>query len=180
MNADNTIQDELNSMGSPLAGLPGQMPYAVPAGYFEQMAGNMAQLARQNENTMPDFGHSMPYEVPAGYFDGLPAKVLLKATGAEGAEKQAGRHIVFLPGRKWAAAAALAVIIGSGAFIMFSGNNGTGAENILAAVPQHEIKEYVQHSYGIDPAKAAGNTRVGNLNVDSKDIVAYLNETGWD
>jgi hypothetical protein len=178
MSADNNIQEELNSMGSPLAGLPGKMPYAAPAGYFEQLAGKMAQLAQEQENATPDFGRSLPYEVPAGYFESLPAQVLQKARNEPG--KVAGERIAFFPGRKWAAAAALAVIIGSGAFIMFSGNNGTGAENILAAVPQHEIKEYVQHSYGLDPNKVAASTRINNLNVDSKDIVAYLNETGWD
>jgi hypothetical protein len=181
MNEINNIQEELKDMGSPLAEVPMEMPYSVPVDYFEQLASGMAGKAREKEGEVPDFGRALPYTTPAGYFDGLAAAMLQKVTAQDKKITVApDKGVAFFPVIRWAAAAALVAIIGSGAFIMFSGNHETGAERMLAKVPPNEIKEYMQHHYGFDASKVANNTHISNLDVDSKDIVAYLDETGWE
>ncbi len=180
MNEADNIQQELNSMGSSLAGLPRQIPYAVPAGYFNQLADNIVAKARMQEDALPDFGRQMPYEVPADYFAALPEMVLemAKADGQAGVKKP--QTILFVPRLRWAAAAVLAIVIGVGTVMVFSTHTQTASDSLLAAVPKNEISAYIKHSYGFDAARVVNSNQFNNLNVDYKDIEAYLNETGWD
>ncbi len=180
MNERNNIQQELDSMGSPLAGLPGGMPYAVPEGYFERLPAEMVNVAKMNEDSVPDFGKQMPFSVPSGYFDELPGAVLERAKIAGQCSKETHRTIAFVPRFKWVAAAVLAIVIGVGSVMVFMNPHQKAPDSLLSAVPKNEINAYIQGSYGFDAVTVLNSTHISNLNVDSKDIEAYLNETGWD
>ena len=180
----NEIINELKGLNSPLAAMPREMPYQVPAGYFEQLPGDV--LAIVNDTTIQAFEkQGNPHEVPAGYFNTLPLKMLQAAKAQEVIEHKEvapAKRIALYPQVRWAVAAVMALVISLGGYVMFTGNNAdNGAEKILSSIPGSEINEYVTHRYGIDPNVVAPDKENSNLkNVDTKDIVAYLDETGWD
>lgn len=210
MKKDNGIMQELVEMGSPLALLPRTMPYHVPEGYWGELAGILPGHEEEFEKEiLPTWSKTMPYHVPEsyfhqltgqlvnaatlngasgkdifsvpeGYFDQLPAQILLAAkTSASVANPPAKQYHMFRPGQ-WAAAAILVLFIGLGAYITFSASpGGPGSENMLAAVPSKEIHDYVQQTYRMDVDKVI-DADLNNLQVDDKDIIEYLNETGWD
>ncbi len=84
---DNILQ-ELNELGSQLAGNIPQNTYAVPAGYFEGLAmqvmnrikamdaANAAEELSYLSPALSGLSKQMPYTVPAGYFEGLTEKVM--------------------------------------------------------------------------------------------------------
>ena len=206
----NDITEELNSMGSQLAGMSRAMPYTLPGGYFEQFANNTTRLIN-DINTADDalvWGKTMPFEVPqgyfetaatdmalmamgegiatalpkamplaapAGYFDALPAKMLhaAKATELPKQQKLSFRNI------RWAAAAMVILSIGIGAY-EFPNQQQNAPDNILASVSNNDIHDYLQQSYRLDVDRIISNTDINNMQVDNKEIVQYLNETGWD
>jgi hypothetical protein len=206
----NDITEELNSMGSQLAGMSRAMPYTLPDGYFEQFANNTASLVNDltAADDAPVWGRTMPFEVPqgyfetaatdmammamgeniaaalpkgipltapAGYFDALPAKMLhaAKATELPKQQKLSFRNI------RWAAAAMVILSIGIGAY-EFSNQQQNAPDNILASVSNNDIHDYLQQSYRLDVDRIMSNTDINNMQVDNKEIVQYLNETGWD
>lgn len=178
MNTQDNIREELNSMDSTLANMPGAMPYVVPDGYFEALAGNIIHAINDTGKEVdPNFGKALPYVVPAGYFNDFPSKMVQLNNADAG---NTDKIIPLFPRIRWAAAAALVVIIGVGGLMVFTAHNETGVEKMLAIVPQNDIHNYMQRSYGIDASKVLNSTNIANLNVDSKDIEAYLNETGWE
>ncbi len=79
MNPRNPIQDELNSLNSPLTGsVP--TPYSVPAGYFEGLAeAILARIRTEGMNAAEETAmlspllagipRTVPYSVPQGYFE---------------------------------------------------------------------------------------------------------------
>ena len=204
------ITEELNSMGSPLAGMPRAMPYTLPNGYFEQFTAHTNDLI--NDITTADEAHvwgkimpfdvpqgyfetvatdmaliamgdgiaaampkDMPLTVPIGYFDALPAKMLQTAKATESPKQQelSFRNI------RWAAAAMVILSIGVAAYD-FSGQQQNAPDNILASVSSNDIHDYVQQSYRLDVDRIMSNTDINSMQVDNKEIVQYLNETGWD
>ena len=194
----NDITEELNSMGSQLAGMSRAMPYTLPGGYFEQFANNTTRLIN-DINTADDalvWGKTMPFEVPQGYFEtaatdmalmamgegiatalpkALPAKMLhaAKATEIPKQQKLSFRNI------RWAAAAMVILSIGFGAY-QFSNEQQNAPDNILASVSNNDIHDYLQQSYRLDVDRIMSNTDINSMQVDNKEIVQYLNETGWD
>ena len=179
MNELNNISEELKNMDSLLADLPKRMPYSVPVGYFEQLADNITTIACIQDD-IPDFGHTLAYQVPDGYFDALPAQ-MLQMLQSEKINKSIPpkKHFV-IPAIKWAAAAVLAIGISAGGYLVVTTYTAPHTETILASVQPNDITLYLQHSYGIDANTVANSTHINNLDIDSKDIVAYLDETGWD
>ncbi len=206
----NDITEELNSMGSQLAGTSRAMPYTLPHGYFEQLADHTTSLVNDltAADDAPVWGRTMPFEVPqgyfetaatdmammamgeniaaalpkgiplivpTGYFDALPAKMLhaAKATELPKQQKLSFRNI------RWAAAAMVILSIGIGAY-EFSNQQQNAPDNILASVSNNDIHDYLQQSYRLDVDRIISNTDINNMQVDNKEIVQYLNETGWD
>lgn len=85
---DNILQ-ELNELGSQLAGHQPSTTYAVPAGYFEGLIEQVMRriraleavaAAEELEHLSPvlsKLSKQMPYEVPAGYFDNIAERMVL-------------------------------------------------------------------------------------------------------
>jgi hypothetical protein len=72
------IIQELNELGSSLAGTPFQNVYSVPNGYFEAFASSVfSRLNAENQTSfLTEIPKSNPYTVPAGYFDGFAESLL--------------------------------------------------------------------------------------------------------
>lgn len=83
---DNILQ-ELNELGSQLAGHQPSPTYAVPAGYFEGLieqvmrrikaleAADVTEELEQLSPFLSKLSKQMPYGVPAGYFDGIAERM---------------------------------------------------------------------------------------------------------
>lgn len=80
------IQNELQQISPEVAGISAGTPYAVPAGYFENLATYLLQLVRQEQEVSavltPQAGNN-PYTVPQGYFDILPDLLLQRVQQIE-------------------------------------------------------------------------------------------------
>jgi hypothetical protein len=85
MKTHNDITHELDSMGSPLAGLPRTMPYGIPQHYFVQLAETMAAIAKAyNEpDAALNLSKTNPFAIPDGYFNDLAAQIKAVVTEAE-------------------------------------------------------------------------------------------------
>jgi hypothetical protein len=218
MNEENNISQELQSMGSPLAGLPRTMPYSVPGGYFEQFPSLVKSTIRELDEpeVVPAFGKKLPYSVPPGYFENLAGHIVAAAAAPEmpaGMSKEVpfkapANYFETLPGTllskakaadagttpkiiefkrphvfrsvQLAAAAIFILFIGIGSYITFFSARIVNPEVMLAAVTNNEINEYVQGTYRIDASKIQSNNEINSMQLDNKEIIEYLDETGWD
>lgn len=155
--------------------------YTTPEGYFEGLTKNIITAVKADHIDSVS-SREMPFNVPAGYFDILPAKMLQAAKNTEPVKKIT-THIPL--GRnsfrqiRWAAAAVLLICIGFGGYETFLAQPDN-TENMLASVPSNEIHDYLQHTYTFDVNRIVDNNTINNIEVDNKDIIQYLNETGWD
>ena len=156
------------------------MPHSVPEGYFDALAGNI--MSAVNAEHLSVSSKAMPYSVPAGYFEALPGQVLHAARAAEPEHKKA-KQIPLKPNRftqiRWTAAAVLLICIGFGTYQTVF-NQAASPEIMLATVPDNEIQDYLQHTYILDVNRVMDGGAVTNIEVENKDIIQYLNETGWD
>ena len=182
MNTQNNIEDEMDDF-SPLAKIDRQMPYSVPAGYFNNLSDELTGLIATQDFEKRYRQVKMPLQVPSAYFNNLPEQLLAAVHKEEGSAKEvkAPRKIKLFQQTNWAAAAVITLVITLGGFIFFNGsNNYSNPERMLSSISGNDLNDYVQHSYGLDASKVINNNNVSNLNVDNKDIVQYLNETGWE
>jgi hypothetical protein len=87
MNNRIDIINELREISPLLGGMEKVNVFTVPAGYFEQMAGNMLTLVKQEENSLLLAHKQQPLmDVPAGYFDSLADNILNKIKQQEAVE----------------------------------------------------------------------------------------------
>ena len=190
MNKDTGIPDELKSMGSPLAGMSRAMPYKVPKGYFEQFDKELLSTISEinSEAAIWNNARSMPFgNTPQGYFDELPGK-LLQMAKAETAVRPGETNIVLKPRKRlialgsirWAAAAMLVMALGIGSYTFLFRHNETGTDKLLSSVPNNELHEYLQNTCRIDVDRVVNNNTLTKMKLDNKDIISYLDETGWD
>jgi hypothetical protein len=152
------------------------LPYTTPTGYFETLPDNIVEKV-----SVPAHERSViPLQVPVGYFDALPAKMLQAAKAADMKVSQLSRRISFVY-IKWMAAAIFVLGIGISSYhIFFNMQRSAGTDKILSSVPNNEIQDYLQHIYHMDLEKVVNSNPVNNMNLENKDIIQYLNETGWD
>lgn len=157
--------------GSALTGINKAMPFDVPQNYFGQLPQSiMTQIAGQTKAT--------PLEVPENYFTSFPARALQAAKAVETHENRiipaswfVFKHI------RLAAAAVLLICIGLGAYTtVFNTDYRSSHEILLSSVAKTEIEAYLDASEKGEPEDIG----VANLPFDRKDIVVYLNETGWE
>jgi len=155
------------------------LPYSIPAGYFEGLNNTIVAAIAADEQ-MPELPKKTPYITPAGYFETLPEHILLAAKAADTSTKKISlkRRNILLPVR-WAAAAVLLITIGLGAYMVFDQPIST-PDKILASVPNNEIQDYLQGADRVDVDRIVGNNEVSNMQLENRDIIEYLNETGWD
>lgn len=174
MNSTEEILQELEAMESPLARLSRQMPYAVPEGYFEDLAGRALQIAKWGS-------------VPVGYFETLPEKML--AAAKESAEKAAPApvkkpaKIIAFPALPWAAAAALIVSLAVGGGMLFNAEQPSGVA--LTELPDDELSAYAEanisdfETTASDGALTLNNHNADLTNLTPEELEAYLAENGW-
>lgn len=172
MSEENNILNELREMGSPLAELPRGLPYRVPDNYFEEAGERMIHFV----SAPLEVKHQLPYGIPTGYFDALPESVL----AASKQEAGAARRIAFVPRMQWATAAMLALVISMGGYITFRGQAVNEPERMLASVSANEIAAYVDNRYGMVDVRTASDTKLKELQLNKQEIVAYLNDNGWE
>lgn len=81
MKKNNEIWSELRALKSPLADLSNEMPFEVPAGYFETLSKELYEINQvANEaDPNPNWSKSVPYSTPDGYFEGLTQELYLLA-----------------------------------------------------------------------------------------------------
>ena len=153
------------------------MPFSVPSSYFEQFADKIVTAAKEAPHT----GKALPFAAPPGYFEALPGQVLAAAKATENKKQSKliplGRIAWY---RQWAAAAVILFVIGLGSFGFFYNQNAHTPEKMLATVPGADIQDYLQHTYRFDVDRIVTTNPVSNLPVDNKEIIEYLNESGWD
>jgi hypothetical protein len=76
--------NELREISPVVAGISHQVPYLVPAGYFEGLAGRLLQLVTTEEASTPVLPKTNnPYQVPQGYFEGLANTILQRVKADE-------------------------------------------------------------------------------------------------
>jgi hypothetical protein len=77
------ILEELGQLSMVIAGIPRQMPYEVPEGYFAAFPDKMLGLLTGPEDTenkviSPEWSKEPVFSVPAGYFEGFAARMMDK------------------------------------------------------------------------------------------------------
>lgn len=190
MKAHTDIQKELESMGSHLAGMSREMPYSVPEGYFDNLGENIAAAIKENtkEGLNLNASKAMPYgEVPTGYFDQLPARMLEVAKSAQARQPQVmaltpktQHKQVTLRRVNWAVAAVLLITIGMGAYTYLFRQGEAIPDKLISSVSNNELHEYLQNTCRIDVDRVVNSSSILDLHLESKDIINYLDETGWD
>ncbi|KAA2244479.1 hypothetical protein F0L74_00410 [Chitinophaga agrisoli] len=140
--------------------LPAETPYQAPAGYFEQLPGQIMQrIQAENAATVQDelaalspllaaAPRQQPMSAPQGYFDGLADRIMNDIQSGTTANPA---KVVPIRSRRrylsWAAAACLTGCIALGALFIFRHNPApaTNFEAQLAGIPDQEIVDYLQN-----------------------------------
>lgn len=129
-----------------------QVPYKVPAGYFDLVAGHVLAKLEQNAAIDQSLKNNNQQEVPAGYFDALADHIMTRIKASE-------TPVVSLPLRKkswmkYAVAAAVTGLVALGSIVYFTSvpadNTGEGTASIdaqvsksLQLVPEHNLEQLV-------------------------------------
>ena len=182
MSADNTILQELEALNSQLAALDNHLPMQVPRqDYFDALPSHILSFVK--EECEPVFkGATLPLRTQTNYFDALPSVILDKVKHThQDIQQTNAKAPIFLSWQKsrLALAAILIAIISFGGYLTFIGQSDHQPLQLLANVENKDIKEYLLR---------AGDIRLANQNapqlndkeIKDRDIVKYLNETGWD
>ncbi len=170
------INDELNTLNSRLTGIKVGMPYSVPQEYFSDLAQNVMHKAEANGSNSLPIHKDMPYKVPSLYFDGLAKEVTSKV-----APKKNARLLSFTAIR-WAAAAMLLMMIGAAIIVSLQRQNaGLHNADVAIIVADRDIEAYFADNNRPDLNTLPDITYLSSTTeVDPKDIIYYLDQTGWD
>jgi hypothetical protein len=204
-NKGKDIVKELEEIVPGLQLPPSPPPYAVPAGYFENLPEQVMQRVRQQEADavqeelaelsplLASAARQLPLSTPEGYFNDLSQKIMAGISQAE----EAPARVSPLRSRKrylsWAVAASLLVLVGLSTMFLLRRSTGTGSfESQLASVSDQEIVEYLQsHSDAFDNEAILSNVSgvevadelpkiSTNLNeLPTEAIQKYLESSGW-
>lgn len=77
------ILNELNSIAPLFAHISPNMPYSVPAGYFEELPEQIVSLLQLPEEEFNLPNKDQAYAVPSGYFENLAGSIMQKIKEAE-------------------------------------------------------------------------------------------------
>lgn len=166
--------EELNELKSSLTGSNISLPYTVPDRYFSDLNSRIMQNEMAERNSMPVI-KEMPYSVPCNYFDGL-AKQVIKKTSSK---KKKGVLVSFAAIR-WAAAAMLLLMVGAAVTRLHTTNSTNSTTDAIAVLADNDIEAYVADNYRADIGRLTDASYLGDADVQMGDIIAYLDETGWD
>jgi len=154
--------------------------FTTPQGYFENITSAIVASAIAG-NSPSALSKETPFAVPSGYFDTLPAQILAAAKQAQPVKKH--MHIPLgqqsFRGIRWAAAAVMLICIGFGGYLTFNTQTDQ-TDKMLSSVPNTDIQDYLHNTYVFDVPRIINNDDINTIGVDNKDIIQYLNETGWD
>ncbi len=174
------IQDEPLYAKESLKGLDTKdMPYGLPAGYFEALPQQILDIAKV-ESYNEHMPKQTPFSIPTGYFEGLPAQIMAQVKA-----KPAKKVFIFKP-KIWirqAVAAVLVVAIGIGGY-EYSIHTQYSPEKQLARVPKTTVQQYLHQSVpdaepeSINAAGTYKSIEIATQQLDKKDIEQYLDETG--
>ncbi len=170
------INDELNILNSSLAGSKVGMPYNAPEGYFSELAEKALQTNEANGSNSLPTPTAMPYQVPPLYFDGLAKQVIEKA-----APQKKKAILLSFTTIRWAAAAMLLVMVGTAVIVSLNRQN-TGVYNVNSGVvvADRDIEAYFADNTRPEVALLPEITYLTATDVQAKEIIYYLDQTGWD
>ncbi len=181
MSEQNEIALELGGLESGLGSMSRAMPFSVPDGYFEALQVQLEQATGANFSDPLLAKYDQPLSLPVGYFETLPGKLLVAARRADANEvPKKQKEIGFVPVLRWAVAAALAITISVGGYMMFVERSESQSEAMLKNISRGDIMDFVQGSYGTGSSAQSATHETVIPNVDNAAIIQYLNETGWE
>jgi hypothetical protein len=180
----------------PELSLKPEMPFSMPAGFFEQFSGNVLNRIKAEEQAEQDdltqgWSRTMPFQVPAGYFEQLPERLLQLVRKEQKivVRQKAIKRVALV--RSMRVAASVALIIFAGLGIMRY--NMTGASTAAATakidfsgIPKSAITDYINQNiddFDVDMIvnNMGGKTAklsASGINVSRADIEAYLEDNG--
>lgn len=169
-----------------------KMPFEVPAAYFSQLPDAVLDTVLGDTGLL---SKKPSFEVPEQYFEQFAGTLLDKIKAEEQPAEKPKTKVIPLLTRKsvrWAAAAAVVIAIGLGAYPLLNRDTTTtaaSAEHSLANVSPRAISDYMQNNLDdfdremmIENAAALALSDQSDQvpGVDRKDIVDYLDENGWN
>lgn len=176
--------DELHALSPLLGGISKKPPYHLPDNYFRDLAENsLAETKAVSfvQQELDDFSPVLSnlkdaplYQVPAGYFDQLPNAILDKVKAAQPAKVvQMGRRNNL---RRYIAAAAVILVLFTGALWFIQRPGTAGGNNGLAQVSDDELINFINDQ---SLAPDAVGTSVAYTEVDNttfKDLLADVSD----
>lgn len=170
------VYEELNLLNSSLAGSKIDMPYRVPSEYFDANAQSLSHATKVGINYGLPIHKNMPYQVPDLYFDSLAQKVIDKA------EKKKKAVLLSFATIRWAAAATLFIMVGAAIAVSIQRQN-YGSQQTFAEVKvaDRDIEAYFADNVKPDMVNLPDVSYLDNTTeVALKEIIYYLDQTGWD
>ena len=155
------------------------MPHSMPQGYFENLPAQILATVKSTSG-VDEAKNQVPFTVPDRYFEHLPEKMLAAAKANSKTAVKIPLKRVIKPWQKnWAAAAVVFITIGLGGYIFFSNQPGY-PERMLTNVSSTEIQEYLKHNSKMEVDHIVTSSEAPTLVFENKEIIEYLNESGWD
>ena len=176
MNRRKEIPEELKDIAPALAGIDFQQPYKVPAGYFENLAGQiMLRIRLENAGSAKEeleiispflsgLSKKMPFSTPEGYFDTLTPGI----RSTENENREPARVVkMFQPRRTFrlAAAAVTVGIIGIAAWLFMR----EPATNQYATKTDTEVQKELKNKVGEISENELANFVEANTNITFTD-----------
>src|SRR5688572_113893 len=191
--------EELNYLSGLLSNVSKEMPYTVPAGFFQNPGDDIMQKINEHTNhetskeeiknlspLLDSLKDKNPYSVPAGYFESLATKVVRKDSLGE----KEGAKVISITRRRWYRLAVAAVFIG---VVAISGllfiktepdpkkNPGKWiSNNVTKKVSEEKIDEFVKLAEDgtAEESDAAKQAEIKELmkDVSEKEIEDFLND----
>ena len=168
-----TAKEELTYLSPFLSNVSKEIPYTVPAGFFQNLSDEVLKKISEHEDYLrkESFGQTSeeeigslspllsslknknPYSAPAGYFEALETKAVRQSADSFGEKKET--KVISLTNRRWYRLAVAAVVIGilviSGLLFINRNNKVTIAKNpgkwieknVVDKVNKDKIDEFV-------------------------------------
>jgi hypothetical protein len=172
-NNSQDIQEELAGLDNPFEHRP-DMPFEVPAGYFEKAKSEMMEniLAIDFVEKLPK---AMPQSVPQAYFE--QSKDEIFSTIGQETEKVILSSVRSNGRRSWALAAAMALLISVGIFFLNTNSKMVSLENELSSIPTQQIQGYIDaNAYDFEAHEILENPEITSKEIQDLEE-KILNET---
>lgn len=170
--------EELADLSPILAGISREMPFRVPADYFETMSPVEAMLTGVKEK--------ITYTVPQGYFDNLAENILIQVarTGAKKTTevKEPARIVTMRTWMRYATAAVVAGLIFTFGWLRFNhhtGNHPATAVDIagnLVKVSDQELQSYLDNHNDQTNTMAEPTNNTATLDINDSDVKSLLGD----